>query len=74
MKRDEKVLIKICLKVQIKYIQKNFYLKQNDSQKLRKTFIKLYNETCYPLLFHSLIPGLNLHNQEEAEVNLIIQL
>ena len=41
---------------------------KNDNLKLRRIFIKLYNEICYPLLYHSLLPGLNLHSNEDLEV------
>jgi hypothetical protein len=47
--------------------KKNSYFK-NDNLKLRRIFIKLYNETCYPLLYHSLVPGLNLNSNEDLEV------
>lgn len=40
---------------------------KNDNLKLRRIFIKLYNETCYPLLYHSLVPGLNLNSNEDLE-------
>ncbi|CAF0747243.1 unnamed protein product [Brachionus calyciflorus] len=40
---------------------------KNDQLKLRKLFLKIYCELCYPLLFNYTLPPLVLHKQELME-------
>ncbi len=41
---------------------------RNDNHKLRKTFVKTYNETCYPLLNLADFPEFDLKNHENLEI------
>lgn len=41
---------------------------RNDPTKLRKQFIKCYQEICYPLLYNANMPEFDLRNHNDMEI------